>query len=186
MNKFLSFLFLLFSSSVCFAQSISDEVAEGLPKAVKQPRVYADYNFESTNKVPVCLKVVEGFKSEEDLYEGQFVDFKVAKDVLYNDKVIIARGTPVLARVAVVISPGLNGIPASVIFKDFEIEKLFKGQLSDTYEIFGQDRSLWVFPLKWALTILPPSGSFTNLIMGGHAKLSVKKHITINYYPDWM
>ena len=79
----------------------------------------------------------------------------------------------------------MNGIPASIVFKDFDISEIAKGQISDTYEIYGQDRSWLVFPLKWALTILPPSGSLTNFIMGGHAKLKTKKPIIVYYYPEW-
>ena len=67
---------------------------------------------------------------------------------------------------------------------DFEIEGLKKEQLTPYYEIFGQDRTLMVLPLKWVLTVLPPSGSLTNFIMGGHVKLKPKKHITIFYYPE--
>ena len=65
------------------------------------------------------------------------------------------------------------------------INNIKKGQLSQSFEIFGQDRSLFVFPLKWALTPLPPTGSLTNFIKGGHAKLSENKTITIYFYPEW-
>ena len=39
--------------------------------------------------------------------------------------------------------------------------------------------------MKWALTILPPSGSLTNFIKGGHAKLKTNEVIELYYYPDW-
>ena len=61
-----------------------------------------------------------------------------------------------------------------------------KGQITDSFEIQGQDRSLWVYPLKWALTFLPPTGSLTNFIKGGHAKLKEDKTIEIYYYPNWI
>ena len=79
----------------------------------------------------------------------------------------------------------MNGIPASIILKNFEIENIPKSKLSNTYELFGQDRSLIVFPLKWALTWLPPTGSLTNFIMGGHVRLKPRKKITIYYFPEW-
>ena len=90
------------------------------------------------------------------------------------------------SKVSIIITPGMNGIPASIILKDFEIDGVKSSRLTNEYEIFGQDRSLLVFPLKWALTILPPTGSLTNFIMGGHAKIKVKKPITIYYYPEWI
>ena len=185
MNKFLLSLFFCLICSTCYAEPIVDEIADELPRAVAQPNVYKGYNFESTTKIPIELKIIKPIKSETQVYEGQYVDFKVVKDVIYNDKVIIRRGEIVPARISVIISPGMNGIPASIIFKDFESEYLKKGQIADTYEVFGQDRSLLVFPLKWALTILPPTGSLTNFIMGGHAKVKSKKHITVYYYPEW-
>lgn len=80
----------------------------------------------------------------------------------------------------------MNGIPASIIFGDFKFENIDKNKIDYTYERFGQDRSLWVFPLKWALTILPPTGSLTNFIKGGHARLKTNKVIQLNYYPEWI
>lgn len=182
MNRFFALLFSLLIPTCCFAQTTIDEVALNLPEAVRQPNIYKDYNFENTTKIPVKLKVLEDIKSEFDVYEGQFVKFKVARDVVYNNKIIIKRGTPTLAKVSVIITSGMNGIPASIIFNDFDIEGINKNKLSDSYEVFGQNRSLLVFPLKWALTPIPPTGSLTNFIKGGHAKLKIKKPITIYYY----
>lgn len=185
MNKFLVLLFFLVSASICFAETITDDVALALPKYPVKPSVYKKYNYESTVKLPVTLKILEEIHSESELYEGQIVNFKVVKDVVYNDKVVIHRGTIVPSKVSVIVTSGMNGIPASVIFRDFEIRGLMAGQISDTYEIFGQDRSLWVFPLKWALTPLPPTGTLTNFIKGGHVKVKRKSPITVYYYPEW-
>ena len=179
MNKILVFLFLFLLGSLSSnAEQLVDEVANNLPRAVAQPVVYKDYDYEST--VPI-----QNIKSELDLYEGQYLDFKVAKDVLYDNQIVFRRGEIIAAKVSVIISPGMNGIPASIVLKDFDIKDIADGQMSDSYEVFGQDRSLLVFPLKWALTILPPTGSLTNFIMGGHAKLKTKKPITVYYYPEW-
>lgn len=186
MNKFLFFLLMFFTSSCCFAGTIKDEIADSLPKAVIQPQIYKNYNFESTEKVPIQIKVVNEIKSESNVYEGQFIDFKVIRDVVYKNKIILHRGDIVTARVSAIITPGMNGIPASIILNNFNSSGITKNKLTNTYEISGQDRSLLVFPLKWALTILPPTGSLTNFIMGGHVKLKKKKIITIYYYPDWI
>ena len=185
MNKLVLFLFLFFVCPFCIAEIIQDEVANELPRAVMQPCVYEKYNFESTEKVPILVKVVKEIKSESDIFEGQFIDFKVIKDVIYKHKIIAKRGDIITARVSVIVTPGMNGIPASIVFKEFSLEGISKTKLTNTYEVFGQNRSLLVFPLKWALTILPPSGSLTNFIMGGHAKLNKKKIIILYYYPNW-
>lgn len=185
MNKFLVFLTFFLSISFCFADTMVDEVAMKLPTYPIKPKVYTDYNFESTVKIPVNLKILEEIRSETDIYEGQIIKFKVARDVIYKDKVVIYRGTIVPAKVSVIITSGMNGIPASVIFRDFEIEGITNGQFTDSYEVFGQDRSLIVFPLKWALTPIPPTGTLTNFIKGGHVKVKKKKNITLYYYPEW-
>lgn len=187
MSKTIYFLlFLLCFVSCCQAEVVQDRVADKLPKNVVKPFVYCDYNFESTVKVPLTLKILESIKSEKNVYEGQEIKFKVTKTATYKGKVIAERGDIICAKVSIIISPGMNGIPASIIFRDFKLlENKNKGQLSETYEVFGHDRSLLVFPLKWALTFLPPTGSLTNFIMGGHAKLKDKKLITLYYYPEW-
>lgn len=162
MNKVLISLFLLLFCGECYA-----------------------YNFEGTEKVPIKLTIDKEILSEKDVYEGQSVNFKVAKTVYYQDKIVANRGDIVPAKVKIVISSGMNGIPASIIFGDFRIQGVSSNQLSETYEVFGQDRSLWVFPLKWALTPLPPTGSLTNFIKGGHVKVKTNKIITIDYHPEW-
>lgn len=163
MNKFFVFIFLFLLGNVCFAA-----------------------NFESTVKIPIKLSIVDEISSEKDVYEGQIVNFKAVNTVQYNNKNIINRGDIVPARVKVIISSGMNGIPASIIFDDFRIQGISSCQIDEVKEVFGQDRSLWVFPLKWALTPLPPTGSLTNFIKGGHVKVKNNKVITIYYHPYWM
>ena len=186
MNRFVVFLLFFFISLSCNAEIIQDEAVENINKNFSKAEKYTSYNFESTAKIPISLKFLENVKTEGDLYEGQVLELKVAKDVLYNNAVVIKRGTLVKSKVSIIITPGMNGIPASIILKDFKIDGVKSSRLTNEYEIFGQDRSLLVFPLKWALTILPPTGSLTNFIMGGHAKIKVKKPITIYYYPEWI
>lgn len=186
MNKFLLLILILFFSCSCQAEITLDEVAAKLPSQVEQPKVYTNYNFESTAKLPIQIRIIERIKSEKEIEEGEILKFKVYKDVRYNSKIIIPKDKIVEAKIQTIISPGMNGIPASIILGDFNIEGISKGQFSNSIEIFGQDRSLIVFPLKWALTILPPTGSLTNFIMGGHAKIKEKKTLTFYYYPEWI
>lgn len=186
MNKIICLFIVLLIYTCSCAIAMNDEFADCLPRNLKKPIVYNNYNFEATEVIPIKLKVINPVKSEKELYEGQQVDFRVVQNVVHNDKIIIKRGAVVPAKISVIITPGMNGIPASIILKDFDIENIEKTKLTDYYEVFGQNRSLMVIPLKWVLTVLPPTGSLTNLIMGGHAKLAVKKPITIYYYPNWM
>ncbi len=162
MNRIFLFILLFFACSVSYA-----------------------YNFESTAKIPIKISIYKEILSEKDVYEGQIINFRAVNTVQYNNRTIIKRGDIVSARVKVVISSGMNGIPASIIFDNFKIHGILSAQLDETKEVFGQDRSLWVFPLKWALTPLPPTGSLTNFIKGGHVKVRENKVITIYYHPNW-
>ena len=189
MNKIIFTVLLLFSISLpCFSQIVQDEFADAYFKNLQpeKPEPHLNYDYKSTVKIPIKLHITEDIKNENRIFEGQPVTFIVVSDVIYNGNIIIPQGTTVPARVETIISSGMNGIPASIIFGDFKFENIDANKIDYTYERFGQDRSLWVYPLKWALTILPPTGSFTNFIKGGHAKLKKNKIIEINYYPDWI
>ena len=186
MNKFvLIILFFIAFCPISFGQNIEDELVKETLSNSPIPFVNSSYNYENTDKLPIRLEIVKPIKSELDVYEGQEVEFRVHKRAFFNDNLVIARGTKVTARVGTIITSGMNGIPASIVFDDFEIEGVPKSKITQTYEVFGQDRSLLVFPLKWALTILPPTGSLTNFIKGGHAKVKLDDDITIFYYPNW-
>jgi len=181
-------LFMIFTGCATnAAELLQDEFVNSMMQdtVYEKPEPFLNYNYEDTDKVEIKLSVVEPIKSESKVYEGQTVNFKVLSDVHYKGKVVIPKNTIVPSKVSVVIKSGMNGIPASIIFGDFKFENINKHLISDFYEIKGQDRSLLVFPLKWALTILPPTGSLTNFIKGGHAKLKTNKIVKIYYYPNW-
>ncbi len=179
---------LITLSPVCnAADTLQDEIVESVlkNKIVESPYKQYHYNYEDTKRIPVYLSVFADINSEKDIVEGQKVVFIVKNDVYQNGIIIIKKNDIVQAKVETIIKSGMNGIPASIIFGDFQFENLDSAKFSDTYEKYGQDRSLWVFPLKWALTPLPPTGSLTNFIKGGHAKLKEKEEITIYYHPNW-
>lgn len=186
MNKFLLVLILLFSCNFCYAELIQDDFVNETLINIPEQKVHKEYDYTNLVKIPVRLSIKEAIKSEDDLYEGQEIEFVVKNHVSYKNAIFIKKGETVKANVSVIITPGMNGIPASIIFDNFRVRDISSNQLSENYEIFGQDRSWLVFPLKWSLTILPPTGSFTNFIMGGHAKLKQNKVITIYYYPRWV
>ena len=186
MNKILIFLALLFTCNLAFGEIVQDDFAKETLVDVPPQVVHVKYDYTNLIKIPVRLNIKESIKSEKELYEGQEVEFVVKNHVAYKNAIFIKKGTIIKANVSVIISPGMNGIPASIIFDNFKIDNKPTTLLSDNYEVFGQDRSWLVFPLKWALTILPPTGSFTNFIMGGHAKLKQNKTVTIYYHPRWI
>lgn len=185
MNKFHLLIFTLCFCPICYAEIIQDEIANKLPKYIQKPKINNNYNFESTVKLPVRMRILEEVHCEKDVYEGQILKFRVTKAVYHNSENLIPENSIITARVKAIITSGMNGIPASIILDDFNINNLKKGQFANNIEIFGQDRSLIVFPLKWVLTVIPPTGSLTNLIRGGHAKIKTKKTIILDYYPEW-
>ena len=185
MNRFFIILSLLLTCLTCSAEIIQDEFVLETLKNVPPPQTHTKYNYQDTDVVPVKIQITKRIKSEKDLYEGQTVQFRLVRHVIYKNKLIAKRGSIVTAQVKLIITSGMNGIPASIIFDNFKIPNIEPTQITNIYEVYGQDRSLIVFPLKWALTILPPTGSLTNFIKGGHAKLKTNETITLYYHPNW-
>lgn len=189
MNKI---LFILFASVLfqtpCFANELlqDDFIVQVLSeKEITQPQTNLDYNYEDLTRIRIPIMIKKDVKSEKDLYEGQILEFQAAKTIRRKGVTIVERGQTITARVETLISNGMNGIPASIVIGDFEIDGLDKNKLTPRYEKFGMDFSLFVFPLKWSLTFLPPTGSLTNFILGGHASIKKNKVIDLYYYPNW-
>ena len=187
MNKLLYvLLFFLISGGSVFAIQDSFVTSSLADKNLERPYYQEKYNYEDTTSIPVKLVVTNRIKSEKDLYEGQELEFRVTENVVYNHKILVRSGTPATARVETIIANGMNGIPASVILGDFIVGDLKNSRLTMEYEKYGMDLSLFVFPIKWLLTPLPPTGSLTNFIKGGHVKFKENKEITIFYHPNWL
>lgn len=177
---------MILFSPLCNAELLKDDIVDEILEKNIPVNVHTNYNYENLEKVPVNLKIVNEILSEKDVYEGQEIKFRVTKDVFDSKNLYIKRGMILESKVKVVITSGMNGIPASIILGDFRVCGLDSGQFSESYEVFGQDRSLILFPIKWALTILPPTGTLTNFVKGGHAKIKSNKQLTIYYYPNWI
>jgi len=186
MNKILILGLLLFTASPGFA-IVQDNLANTYLSAdtVKKPAINVNYDYSSTDIVPIRLQIIDPIKSEKHLYEGQIIKFQVTQDAGYKGNTIAKKGSIMTSRVETIITNGMNGIPASVVLGNFEINGLKSTCLSASYEKYGIDLSLLVFPLKWALTILPPTGSLTNFIKGGHVRISSRTPITVYYHPNW-
>lgn len=186
MNKICGvLLFLLLLTSSVFAYQEDYLVNNLIDKNIKKPVQNLNYNYQSTFSIPIRLRVVNKIKSDKDLYEGQIIDFIVSEDVIWQDKIVVKKGEIATARVETIIANGMNGIPASVVFGNFCVQGLPNNKISQKYEHFGLDLSLFVFPLKWALTPFPPTGSLTNFIKGGRVSLSQNKVVQIYYFPEW-
>lgn len=188
MNKLFILFFVLMMGSNCFAMLCEDSLVNSTLKnqELEKPEIHAVYDYSDTKKIPIKLAILHKVSSEKEVYEGKEIQFRVKQDVFYRGKLVVEKGTIVPAKVETIIKSGMNGIPASIIVGNFKFDNIPRSKLSDSYEVRGQDRSLWVFPLKWALTFLPPTGSLTNFIKGGHAKIKENNTIIIYYYPHWI
>ena len=149
------------------------------------PAYSLSYDYSSTKKLSIKLKIINEISTKMPIVEGEQVKFRVVDDVYYKNVLIVKKNTIVPARIEMIITRGMNGFPAEIIIDNFEIPNVRQSQLLGTYIKTGQNRSLLVYPIKWALTWLPGVGSFTNFIKGGHAYIKPKSAITLYYYPEW-
>lgn len=166
MNKvFLTcFIFLIFAQAGVQAKSIC--------------------NFESIVSLPVTLNSLETITSKESP-EGKIVDFRVKNSVYYNGKILVKRGEVVKGRIETIATRGMNGIPAMIILGNFDVPGLDSKKLKSYYIKRGFNMTYLVLPIKWALTPLPPTGSLTNFILGGNARIKPEDDIVLKYYPEW-
>lgn len=188
MNKIgIFFAILFFSLNPAYALLRDTVIEEELAnKNIKTPYINKNYDYTSIEKIPIKLNIVKSISTKNDgVYEGQIVQFKVKENVFKDHQLLLKKGTIVNARVETYIEKGMNGLPATIIIDNFEIPNIPLKKLKCTVIQKGINLALIVFPIKWALTPIPFAGSFTNLIVGGHAKIKEKNTITIYYYPHW-
>lgn len=188
MNKLVLtlFFFCLSFLNPAHAQLVKDVVADELlqDKIVEKPATNTIYNFDDLEYKIIRLRIISDVTSELKLYEGEKLCFEVVNPVYYKGKKLAEKNEKVYATVETIIKNGMNGIPASIVLGNFEFKNIDNAKLQDYVEIYGADLSWLVFPLKWALTILPPTGSLTNFIKGGHVKIKENDIVTLKYYPN--
>lgn len=189
MNKIIFTLIALFLINTSAKATELEELIRYTIDKNNLPEVYqnTEYDYTSTNRLDVKLEL-DGPKistKKKAIQEGQKVQFRVKQDVKYKGKTIIPKHTLVTGIIQTFVSKGMNGIPATIIIDNIQIEGIDKSKIKGTIIKKGADFSLFVFPLKWALTILPPTGSFTNFIPGGNATIDKKTNIVVYYYPNW-
>ena len=189
MNKIFCSLFLfIFSSLSTYALERDIFIEEYLnTKEIEKPVQNLNYDYTSVEKIPIKLQISKAITTKNnEISEGQLIDFVVREDVKYNHKVVIPKGTKVTAVVQTYQTRGMNGIPGIIVLDNFKIPNVNNSRLKSIYIKRGQDRSYIVFPIKWALTLIPFAGYSTNLILGGHAQIKKKHNVIIYYYPKWI
>ncbi len=177
--------YFVFNGLFSFANTVTDTVAQELLQdvIVHKPDVNSSYNYESIESKIIRVRIINDVKSEADVKEGDKLCFESLDNIYYKGQKLLAKGDIVYAYVESSIANGMNGIPGNIVLGNFETINIPNSQLSDDVEIYGLDLSWLVFPLKWALTFLPPTGSLTNFIKGGHANIKANEIIEIRFYP---
>lgn len=186
--KHLSIIILILSfAQLCIAQDIQEELVTELKKNknIKNPYKKYNYNFEDTKRTLIELQIISDVKSEKDLVDGQTLVFRSCTTIHDKSKIILKKGDLVYAKVETTVKNGMNGIPASIILSNFKFDNIPTEKITGSYEKYGQDRSIIVYPIKWTLTPLPGAGTLTNFIKGGHAKIKENDIIEIYYHPNW-
>ena len=163
-----AFILFVFTASCAHAKVvINDFLVDLIDKNnVEQPYIHTKYDYTGTKKIPIELQITKQISTKDkNLYENEKLAFLVKYDVVSNGKIILNRNDTVEAEITNIIKSGINGTPYTIVIDNFENPNLDND--------------------KMILTFLPPTGSLTNFIKGGHAKITPKDKITIYYYPDW-
>lgn len=166
-------------------ESIQEPQASALSVVEVQEKEGLPYDYTSVKRIPIELTIIEEISTKNPPNEGDMIDFKVRQNVFCKKKLILRAGQIIPARVENIIPSGMNGFPAEIVVGNFQFPNIKQSQLMGEYTKKGQNRCYFVYPLKWALTIIPFVGSLTNFIMGGHAKIKTTDVITVYYYPNW-
>ena len=189
MNKIIVILFsLLVFQGISSAEIANDVYMDEILKnvSVQKPYVNDNYNYESTESIAVKLKITKEINTRKDnIYDKQPVEFTVRNPVKYKNKIIFNKDDKFTAKVAIYMSRGMNGIPATIIIDDFKSNKIPQKKIDGLYVKRGLNLTPLVLPIKWALTPFPGVGSLTNLIVGGNASITPNDTVTIYYYPEW-
>lgn len=182
------FLITLFSIQSSYSEILHDEFIENYlsDKEITPITTNLDYDYTEFDRIPIKLQTLEKISlKNNNLYENKKIKLKVKQNVKYNNKVILKQGTIATAEIQTYMTRGMNGIPGSIILDNFEISGIDKSKLKSTYIKKGLSLTIFVLPLKWALTPIPGVGSLTNFIIGGNANINDKDTIIVYYYPNW-
>lgn len=186
MNKFLSGLILSFFALAGMGAAYSETLEDNLQKYIgaELPQANPMCNFQSTDRVPITMTPQETITSKDGV-DGTTIKLKVKNNIFYRGKLLVSRGTLATAKIEIVATQGMNGIPAMIIVDRFEIPGLDSAKMKSYFVKKGLNLTYLVLPIKWVLTPFPPTGSLANFVIGGPTKISPKTDVTIYYYPDW-
>ncbi len=193
MNRYILLILIV----ICFSlvtqananELLKDDLADTKLKEqeIAKPNINTNYNYLDTDCVIIPIKITKKISTagKYKTLEGNELEFFVSEDVYYNEKLLVSKDTKVTAKVEILTTKGISGIPGEISISDFQIPGLDSSKILEPVTKRGQNRTLWILPVKWALTPLPPLGSFTNIIVGGDGVIKPSHTLKLHYYPNW-
>ena len=187
MSKFLILLlFFLFMPFVCYAEEIlQDEfITEWFnDKEITTVEPFTNYNFANTERIKIHITPTEKISTPKNVYDGQVVNFVIKRNARLDNATLLKKGTPLTGVVELYTTNGMTGVQGTITIGQISIPNLDSDKLYYYIVKEGQNRTLWIMPIKWALTFIPFVGTVTNLIKGGQAVLSPSDTFVVYYYP---
>lgn len=124
---------------------------------------------------PVSVKIKRPFSSQDNLQEGDTIEFVLTKEVTVNGKTYPA-GEIVQARLETVSMNESMGVPADIIIGNFSLDGI---PLGGEINKIGANRSVWVYPCVHIFSIFFGAGLLLIPIRGGHAKIRTDETFTL-------
>lgn len=191
MNKLLLTLLCIFlcseitSSQTILNDNLVDETLSNIE--IKKPESVIEYDYSATDNIIIPLRITKKITTAliKKSYEGQNLEFIVEKDVYYNQEKLVSKGDSVTARLEIITTRGLVGVPAEIFITDFDIPNLDNNKIMEPVSKRGFSTTALIIPVKAILTPFPPFGSISNIFIGFNASLTPKKTIKIHYYPKF-
>lgn len=152
-------------------EQILDSLANQIDKTklTTEVKQIAGSNFDG---IKIKVSPANYYTTKKDLAEGKYIDFVLVQDVKIN-KDFYKKGTIIKARIETLSQNGAYGVPADLVVGNFTFpnKRVLNGQI----ERQGANRSLWVYPVGYTLTLLFLIGLPIFAIRGGHVKLKPEK-----------
>ena len=122
--------------------------------------------------VPVRIK--KYYTTRSKLQEGDFLEFETTQNVVIKN-INYPKGTTVTARIETISLNKSMGVPSDLVIGNFSINGTpIIGEIAKT----GANRSLWVYPSVYGLSLFFGIGLLFIPIRGGHAKITRHKIYT--------
>lgn len=184
MNKLLLFLSIILFTSPSFAIEEDLFVQEWFAdKEINKIEPYSNYNYTSLKREKIYLSPTEKLSTPKNVKDGQIVNLVVKRNARLG-KELLKKGTPAQAIVELYTTNGMSGIQGTITLGQIEIKGVDSDKLYYYLVKEGQNRTLWLLPIKWGLTFIPFVGTITNIIKGGQAVISPADTFTVYYYPE--